>query len=471
MSREKNLIKNTFIIGIGTLLPKLTSFITLPVITAGLTKAELGTYDLISTLVSLFLPVVTLQLRTAAFRFLIDYRNDLSGSRRVISNIIGFIIPASFVSLAILYFALGKLSPNIRLLIVLYYFFDIFLSTFLQIARGLSYNKIYSASSLLDAVSKMILIVVFVLAMGSGLVGALLASLISTILGTFYVFFRCGIYKYIKVSALDKATLLLLLKYSWPMIPNSMSLWALSVSDRLVLTMFIGVEATAVYAVANKIPALLTSVQNTFIYAWQENASVAVEDSDVDEYYTKMYSGISRLLTGGMALIIALAPFLFKLFVKGDYSDAFNQMPILFLAVFFSCISSFLGGIYVARKKTINVGITTIIAATINLAIDFALIKHIGIYAASVSTLVSYLFLTIYRMLNIKKFQNMRYKYSELIAMCACLVLMCLISSESIDAKAVINIILGIAIAIMFNRGIIKGLMRKIVRSFRNADM
>ena len=51
--RSRDLAKNTGILAIGTFLPKLASFITLPILTACLTKAEYGTYDLISTLVSL----------------------------------------------------------------------------------------------------------------------------------------------------------------------------------------------------------------------------------------------------------------------------------------------------------------------------------------------------------------------------------------------------------------------------------
>lgn len=462
MSREKNLLKNTIIIGFGTLLPRLTSFITLPIITASLTKSEYGTYDLIATLVSLFLPVVTLQLRTAAFRFLIDYRRDNEGIRRIISNIVGFIVPSSIISLLILYFALGALAPITKFLIIAYYFFDIFLSTFQQIARGLSYNKVYSASSLIHAISKMILIVIFVSGVNLGLDGVLIAATGSAILGAVYIFLRCSIFKYIRFSALDKTTLTSLLKYSWPMIPNSMSLWALSVSDRLVLSLFIGVEATAVYAIANKIPSLLSAGQNTFIYAWQENASVAVKDKDVDEYYSKMFSGISRLLAGGLALIIGLSPFLFALLIKGDYFEAFNQMPILFIAVYFSCMSSFLGGIYVAQKKTVNVGITTIIAAVINLVIDFVFVKLIGVYAASISTLVSYLFLTIYRMINIRKFQNIQYKPKELIIICACLTAFSILSSSTIDIKAFINLIIGTAFALIINLDIIKTAIKKI---------
>ena len=74
MSREKQLAKNTLIISFGTFLPKLISLITLPLITGYLTKEEYGQYDLITTLVFLVLPIATIQIQSAAFRFLIDCR-------------------------------------------------------------------------------------------------------------------------------------------------------------------------------------------------------------------------------------------------------------------------------------------------------------------------------------------------------------------------------------------------------------
>lgn len=72
MEREKALAKNTIIIGFGTFLPKVASIITLPIVTGSLTKAEYGTYDLLLTLISLVLPLATLQIQTAAFRFLVQ---------------------------------------------------------------------------------------------------------------------------------------------------------------------------------------------------------------------------------------------------------------------------------------------------------------------------------------------------------------------------------------------------------------
>ena len=91
MSRGGKLAKNTIILAIGTFLPKLASFITLPILTGCLSKESYGTYDLIVVLVSLFLPAVTLQIQTAAFRFLIDIRDKKENVKSIITNITAFV--------------------------------------------------------------------------------------------------------------------------------------------------------------------------------------------------------------------------------------------------------------------------------------------------------------------------------------------------------------------------------------------
>ena len=88
MNRENKLIKNTFILSIGTFLPRLAGYVTLPILTGYLTKEQYGTLDLVSLLVSLLLPVATLQIHTAAFRFLIDHKHDREKAKLYFSNIL-----------------------------------------------------------------------------------------------------------------------------------------------------------------------------------------------------------------------------------------------------------------------------------------------------------------------------------------------------------------------------------------------
>lgn len=459
MNREKALAKNTFIIAIGTFLPKFSSVITLPIITGGLTKAEMGTYDLISTLVSLFLPVATLQIQSAAFRFLIDVREDEKETKRIITNIISFILPTSLIALTILYLCLGNVSLVIRWLICLYFFSDILMLSTQQIVRGLSNNKLYSASSVTISFSNMLLIVLTISVGKQGLVGVLVSITIATTIGLILLLVKGHILSRIDLSLLSRKTLLEMLSYSWPMIPNSLSNWVLSFSDRAVLTAFMGLEANAIYSVANKIPALFTTVQGTFVFAWQENASLVSKDSDADTYYAEMFDSIFGILVGIMALLIAATPILFWLLIRGDYKEAYYQMPILFMGMLFSSMASFIGGIYVAHKKTRSVGVTTILAAACNLVIDLVFVHKIGIFAASISTLVSYVFLTIYRMVDVQKFQKVKFNTGRFCLLIALLVLMCAICWIDTVALNVLNIILGCIIAVVVNRKIMKSIL------------
>lgn len=451
-NREKALAKNTFIIAFGTFLPKFSSIITLPIITSGLTKAEMGTYDLISTLVSLFLPVATLQIQSAAFRFLIDCRRNERETKKIITNILAFILPTSLSALAILYFCLTNVSFVTRWMICLYFFVDIFMLSIQQIVRGLSNNKLYSISSVIVSLSNMILIVVTVLMKKQGLIGVLGSITLATMIGVLVLLFGEKILKKFDVSLLSLSTIKEMLKYSWPMIPNSLSNWVLSFSDRAVLTIFMGLEANAIYSVANKIPSLFTTVQGTFVLAWQENASLASKDSDANTYYSDMFDNIFSILVGIMAVLIAATPILFRLLIRGDYTEAYSQMPILFMGMLFSSLASFLGGIYVAHKRTRSVGFTTILAALCNLLIDLVFVNQIGIFAASISTLISYMLLTIYRMYNVLKFQKITYNFYRIIRLLGALVIMCIICWINSFLLNVLNILVGIVLAIIVNK-------------------
>lgn len=447
MSRGGKLAKNTIILAIGTFLPKLASFITLPILTGKLTKESYGTYDLIVVLVSLFLPAVTLQIQTAAFRFLIDIRDKKDKVKSIITNITAFIIPVSIIALLILYFCLYKIDFEVRILICLYYFLDIFGNSSRQIVRGLSENLKYSLSAIINSVAQLVFVVVFVWYFEIGLLGGVLALAVAELISVLYLFFSAKIYKFLDFKMISIKEIKRMLAYSWPMVPNSMSMWVMRVSDRLVITFFMNVSANAVYAVANKIPQLLTLAQTTFTMAWQENASIVSKDEDADRYYSDMYKTMFDLMAGAMCMIIAFVPLLFIILVRGDYSEAYNQIPILLLGMFFYAMSAYLGGIYVAYMKTKSVGITTMIAAVLNVVIDVALIHFIGLYAASLSTLMSYVFLFFYRLIDVRKIIKIQYDLKHMILV---FVFMTLVSILCVLQNSIVNIFNFVLATVVF---------------------
>ena len=149
------------------------------------------------------------------------------------------------------------------------------------------------------------------------------------------------------------------------MVPNNLSNWVLRVSDKVVITAALGVEANAIYAVATKLPTIFDSLQGTFTLAWQENASIASKDDDKDRYYSVMCTNVYNIFVGLMSGLIMTTPIVWKILIRGDYESAYYQLPVLYIGMLFSSFAATIGGIYIAHMKTKSVGITTTIAAVI----------------------------------------------------------------------------------------------------------
>lgn len=258
-----------------------------------------------------------------------------------------------------------------------------------------------------------------------------------------------------------------MLIYSWPMVPNSMSAWVMRVSDRFVVTAVMGVSANAVYAVANKIPSLLNLAQSTFTLAWQENASIVSKDKDASEYYSSMFRTMFDLMAGFFGVLIAVTPLLFKILIRGDYAEAYNQMPILFVAMFFFSMSTFLGGIYVAYMRSKSVGITTMVAAAINLVTDIGTIHWIGLYAASSSTLVSYIFLFIFRIIDVQKIVRVRYSKRHLLLVISMMVLESALCFQQKTILNIVNAVFGIVMFFILNKSFVRTVLRKLLQKIR----
>ncbi len=459
MSREGKFAKNTAILALGTFFPKLAIFVTLPVLTACLTKEEYGTYDLIVTLVSLILPAATLQIQSAAFRFLIDVRENEKEKGSIIANIYFFVMISSLPALFIMYFVLEGYAHNMRLLICFYFFFDITSNTNKQIVRGLSDNIAYAIGCCIGGLSQIFLVFFWVYALGAGLAGGIAGLCAAELLCSCYLLVRAKLYKYIKRKFISARQIKNMLAYSWPMVSNGLSQWIMHVSDRLVITAFMGFEANAEYAVAYKIPSILAFAQVTFNMSWQENASMVSKDDDAAQYYSAMFHHLFKTVTGCMAILIGISPILFRVFIKGNYTKAYHQIPILYMGILFYCLSAFWGGIFVAFKKTKAVGITTIAAAAGNLLIDIVTIHWIGLYAASLSTLISYILLCLFRMIGVQKMIKLTYNFGLVGFILIIMIFQCYLSFIQNTIGNWINFVIGMILGIYLN----KELIRKII--------
>ncbi len=427
MSRQKDLLKNTIILGIGYAVPAVVSFLTLPLYTAFLTQMEYGTYDLITILLSFVMPTITLQIKASVFRFLIENRENEEERKSYISTAYLFTALISIVSIVLLFVFLSDIDNSTRGLICIYIFQEVLIDLSKQTARGTGVLNKYIFSVTLHSILLLVLSYIFLSVWQTGLNGLLIALNCALFVSNIYIYVTLGLKKYLSFSNFKGDYLKKMLRFSAPMVPNSIALWVVRLSDRLVVTAFLGIEANAVYSVANKIPSLLSQVVNVFNLSWQENASLAIDDKDVAEYYSEINQMTIDFLLGVAAVLIACLPFLFQILIKGSYEDAYNQMPILICGIFFSCLSSCYGSIYIALKKTTFIGITSAIGAIINLVINILFINRIGLYAASFSTVLSYCIIYFSRVLQIRKYIVMHLDWKKNCISFAVLLLICVI--------------------------------------------
>ena len=85
MGESKRLVKNTGIIAIGGLATKLVSFLLLPLYTTVLSTAEYGMVDYLQTIALFCVPIMSILMDEALFRFLIDC-NTVEQRARVVTS-------------------------------------------------------------------------------------------------------------------------------------------------------------------------------------------------------------------------------------------------------------------------------------------------------------------------------------------------------------------------------------------------
>lgn len=463
MKRENYLIKSTLILSLGNFLPKFAALITLPIYTGMLTKTQYGRYDLVNIFVYVATILVTIQIHQAAFRFLLDLRGT-DKDRIIISNTFIFILIPTILISIVFYFIFPELTFYQKSLLACYMFFSIISNVMGQIARGIGANREYAVNAIINSFLNMILVVILMSCLNLGFTGLFISLNISFLVGMIYIEYKCCIIRKLSFKLYDKKIIIDMLKYSWPMVPNTLSIWVVTTSDKLLVTAILGIEMNAVYAVATKIPNIFTLAYSAFNMAWQESASLSAGDKDNNKYYEKIFEKLFNFLTGSLLLLISFTPILFKFLINGSYEEAYLQIPILYLGVFLSTISSFYGSIYIAKKKTIAVGVSSMIGAIINILINIIFINRYGLYAASISTVISYLILVLYRAYDIEKIDiaHLNYNFKRIIICVILIVFSCMICNMRNFYFNIFNIILAIGATLMLNKNLIYLIKKKI---------
>lgn len=404
MSREKELAKNTVVLTIGKICTQFISFVLLPLYTAILSTSDYGTFDLIQTFATLLFPIVSINVDQGIFRFLLQERDNLERQKILVST--AFF--AEMLQLLLFSLVFGLLTFFSGLQYAGFLFATVTLnmlsSLLQQIARGIGKTVAYTKASVLSGAatvgSNVLLIAVF----HCGLKGLFWGLIIGQVVCIAYLVVRIHFVKFVSAKRFDKQELKRILSYSVPLVPATLSWWVVGASDRTIVSMVLGAAINGAYSVANKFSSLIATFYNVFNMAWTESVVLHFHDKDKDEFLSSTIDSVIMLFACICATMLAAMPIVYPIMVNPNYYLAYNQIPILTLSVLFQVVTGLYSVIYLSVNKTTESSKTAFLAAVINIVTDLLLIKFIGLYAASVSTLIAYFSMAVYRHFDVKKY-------------------------------------------------------------------
>lgn len=416
MSRGKTLAKNTAILAFGKICTQFISFFLLPLYTSILATEEYGIFDLLVTYSTLLLPLVNWQFDQGLFRFMLDKRGNKEEQAKLFSVVIGSGIAQSIVFTILFFIVKPFLTIEYSTFLLLYVVLHVFTAILLQFVRGLGYSSKYAIASFISAVSTVVLNVVTLAVLKWGLVGLFAATLVSQGLTIIYLILTSKCWQYFSFKYLNKSTFKDIRNYSLPLIPNNLAWWVVNASDRAVISHMINLSANGIFTVASKFSNIFIQFYNIVNLSWTETVSLHINDEDRDSFLTETITTFYKLFSSACFGVVALMPFVFPYMINSKYADGYNQVIILMYAMLFRVLVGLYSCVYVAKKESKKIAYTSMAAAVINLIVDLLLIKKIGLYAASLSSLIAFLIMFIIRYIDITKTIKMKIKKSVAIS-------------------------------------------------------
>lgn len=405
--KYKKLAINSILFAIGNLGSKLISFLMLPLYTYTLSKSEFGLTDLFITSISLLLPIFSLSVYDAVLRFGMD---DKYHEIHILSN--GFFITLMGATVTIIFL------PILYLFDISYlcYFYvslvvQMFQMLLAQYAKATNRINIFALNGIILSFLTATFNILFLVVLKKGVSGFFLSIILANIISNFWLSIKLRIWLKLKLKEININTIKEMLSFSLPLIPNSIAIWISNVANRYFILFFWGSALNGIFAVANKIPTLLSVMNSIFFQSWQISVIEEYENNDRDDFTASVFSMYFKFLIISTSVLLVFLKPMMKFIVSNNFYIAWKFVPILLLSVIYSSLSGFLGTNYIAAKKTKHLFITTIIGATTNIFFNIILIPKFGLYGASFSSAFSFLVTLIIRIIDSKKFFELQLNY------------------------------------------------------------
>lgn len=391
-AKYKRLLSNTAIVAMGTLGSKLLMYLLVRFYTEVLSSGEYSLASNIAETATLLIPIVSLGLGEAVFRLGMDRSLE---KKSVFSSALALIL-MGLAALAVFSPAIGLVPyfSGYEWLICVYVASSILHTLCSQFIRAQNMFTLFAVQGILNSLFTVLYNLLFLLVFDMGATGYVLSVAAADLSATVFIAVFARLHRFVDIKAVSKSVFKGLLVYSLPLIPTTISWWVTNVSDRYMVTYFKGDSANGLYAVAYKIPTLLTVLVGIFNNAWKYSAVDEKGNKDETAFVSNVSEAFISVIFVASAAVALLSKPISAVMLAREYSSAFVYIPILTAAMLFSSLASFSGTVFISQKKSMYSLVTTVIPAAINVILNLILIPlfdgEIAAMGAAIATLVSY---------------------------------------------------------------------------------
>lgn len=380
---------------VSNVLNKAVGFISMPLFTKFMSPEEFGvinTYLSWVTIISIFIGLFLYQSVVVAFK---DFPKDINKYLSAVLTLSfgSFLFIGSFI-----YGTVVLLKVNVPHMLVAFAIIESYaefiISFYLQKLIMKNQYKIYAfiSSSFSIVIVLMSLVLMFtVFKTNKPMARIFSAFFVETLVGVILgivVLLRGK--KFVNLKYWKYA-----LKYSVPLIIHGSAAYILSQSDRLMLSALLkgnaGLFQTGIYSVIYNFGMLAQVVSTALNNIWVSFFTRSLMENKTDgiDKKAKIFSNIFAFVTVGLLLT---GPEIMKIMVRNkDYWSGTNMLIPITMSAFAMFLYSFFTTTEGYYKKTFIMSLNTVIAAVVNVVLNFVFIPRYGALAAAYSTLAAYL--------------------------------------------------------------------------------
>ena len=430
--RYQKLAKNSVIFMIANFGSKFFSFMLVPFYTHVLSTGEYGTVDTLIATVSLFSPIATLGIGDVIIMFLSKKEYE---AKKIFMNtallilfgniLVSFVYPLLFLSNTfrdyILHFILLVITSSVYGVLQMY-------------VRGNEKVAACAASGVIYTITLALANIVLLIYFKQGISGYLLSTILAYVVPSVYLFVVAKD-KAFTISLIDKELIKKVLRLSMPLMPTAI-LWSLmNLADKYAILWFVGATGNGIYAVAHKIPTILSVIYSIFQQAWQLTTFELESREDRSKAYTSVFELLTCVLFCAGAFLIVLNRVYITYFCESSYLVGWKITPLLMYSAILNSISGLLGSNYLIMHDTKSALKVTTIGAMVNIVFNFLLVPIFGLYGAALATIIGYLYMVAKKYFDTSKFTPLKFNMNKFVFVNVLSVIM--IASVSIGNSSV----------------------------------